>query len=167
MWRRYNYLKIRERLGFTGPKPNFLLGNISDFIKVAKEKGIEYTPYFRSELQKQYGETFGLYFGMMLEITSTDMEFIREVMIKQFSNFSERPIDHFFRGYPMEENLLMVPKYYAPKGIGWKEIRSIISPVFTTGKIKQMYPIMHERIETLISGLEKKIQKDNCIDIYE
>lgn len=51
--RRYNYLKIRERLGFTGPKPNFLLGNISDFIKVAnevKEKALSFektTTFFR------------------------------------------------------------------------------------------------------------------------
>uniref|UniRef100_A0A914YX71 Uncharacterized protein n=1 Tax=Panagrolaimus superbus TaxID=310955 RepID=A0A914YX71_9BILA len=41
-------------------------------------------------------------------------------------------------GYPMGESLLQVDKE-GPHGYGWKEIRSIASPTFTTGKMKMVH----------------------------
>uniref|UniRef100_A0A914DNE9 Cytochrome P450 n=1 Tax=Acrobeloides nanus TaxID=290746 RepID=A0A914DNE9_9BILA len=108
---------------------------------------------------------FRLYIGSLLDITSTDLEFAKEVMIKQFSNFGNRQPFTFQDVFPMKESLLHIGKD-GPHGYGWKEIRSIVSPVFTTGKMKLMFTTIHERIETLINVLEARIQKDDCIDIY-
>uniref|UniRef100_A0A914CWY7 Cytochrome P450 n=1 Tax=Acrobeloides nanus TaxID=290746 RepID=A0A914CWY7_9BILA len=87
-------------------------------------------------------------------------------MIKQFSNFVDRPHLKFNEVFPMHEGLLAIGKH-GPHDYGWKEIRSIVSPIFTTGKMKLMYGTIHERIETLIKVLEEKIKEDDVIDIYE
>uniref|UniRef100_A0A914CCT8 Cytochrome P450 n=1 Tax=Acrobeloides nanus TaxID=290746 RepID=A0A914CCT8_9BILA len=94
------------------------------------------------------------------------LEFSKEIMIKQFSNFMNRERITFQNVFPTKESLLNIGKD-GPHGYGWKEIRSIVSPVFTTGKMKLMFGTIHERIETLIKVLENRIQKDDCVDIYE
>uniref|UniRef100_A0A914D1M6 Cytochrome P450 n=1 Tax=Acrobeloides nanus TaxID=290746 RepID=A0A914D1M6_9BILA len=66
----------------------------------------------------------------------------------------------------MKESLLNINKY-GPHGYGWKEIRSIISPAFTTGKMKLMFGTIHERIETFIKVLEARVKQDDCVEIYE
>uniref|UniRef100_A0A914DTR7 Cytochrome P450 n=1 Tax=Acrobeloides nanus TaxID=290746 RepID=A0A914DTR7_9BILA len=149
VWRRYKYFQLRDELGLPGPQPDFFTGNIKDLFKMQKEVGIENTPYIRLKVAEIYGKTFGFYAGSLLEITSTDKEFTQEVLIKQFSNFTNRPPITFQDVFPMKESLLHIGKS-GPHGYGWKEIRSIVSPVFTTGKMKLMFGTIHERIETLI-----------------
>uniref|UniRef100_A0A914CBR8 Cytochrome P450 n=2 Tax=Acrobeloides nanus TaxID=290746 RepID=A0A914CBR8_9BILA len=166
VWRRYKCFELRDELGILGPKPDFFTGNIKDFIKMQKEMGTENTPYIRLKLAEMYGKTFGFYVGSILEINSTDLEFSKEIMIKQFSNFMNRERITFQNVFPTKESLLNIGKD-GPHGYGWKEIRSIVSPVFTTGKMKLMFGTIHERIETLIKVLENRIQKDDCVDIYE
>uniref|UniRef100_A0A914CXW2 Cytochrome P450 n=1 Tax=Acrobeloides nanus TaxID=290746 RepID=A0A914CXW2_9BILA len=166
IWRRYKYFQLRDELGIPGPKADFFTGNVKGLLKLQKKVGLENTPYMRLKLAEIYGKTFGFYAGALLEITSTELEFVKEVMIKQFSNFSNRPPFSLNDVFPIKESLLHIGKS-GPHGYGWKEIRSIISPVFTTGKIKLMFGTIHERIETLITVIEKKIEKDPCMDIYE
>uniref|UniRef100_A0A914EL18 Cytochrome P450 n=1 Tax=Acrobeloides nanus TaxID=290746 RepID=A0A914EL18_9BILA len=135
IWRRHKAFKLRDELGLPGPKTNFFMGNIGDIIRYQKEHGMENTPYKRLQMAETYGKTYGFYAGSLLQITSTDLEFAQEVMIKQFSNFSDRPSVSFNNVFPMKESLLNINKY-GSHGYGWKEVRSIISPAFTTGKMK-------------------------------
>uniref|UniRef100_A0A914CBL1 Cytochrome P450 n=1 Tax=Acrobeloides nanus TaxID=290746 RepID=A0A914CBL1_9BILA len=144
VWRRYKHFQLRDELGLPGPKPDFFTGNIKDLMKMIKEMGIENSPYIRLKVAEMYGKTYGFYVGSLLEINSTDLEFAKEVMIKQFSNFINRQPITFQDVFPMKESLLHIGKD-GPHGYGWKEIRSIVSPVFTTGKMKLVDVWHHPR----------------------
>uniref|UniRef100_A0A914DE56 Cytochrome P450 n=1 Tax=Acrobeloides nanus TaxID=290746 RepID=A0A914DE56_9BILA len=166
LWRRYKSFKLREELGLVGPPADFITGNIKDMIRWDKENGLENSPYVRLKLTEKYGKVIGFYPGTNLELSTTDLEIASEIMIKQFANFVDRPYSTFNDVFPLNEGLLFIGKN-GPHGYGWKDIRSIVSPVFTTGKMKLMYGTIHERIETLLNVIEEKIKEDDCIDVYE
>uniref|UniRef100_A0A914ZC96 Cytochrome P450 n=1 Tax=Panagrolaimus superbus TaxID=310955 RepID=A0A914ZC96_9BILA len=92
---------------------------------------------------------------------------MKEIYIKQFSNFVDRDTNSFTEGYPLGESLLQVSQK-GPHGYGWKEIRSIVSPTFTTGKMKMMHETIHERVLTLMKVLKRKSEANNgLIDIFD
>ncbi|GMT01600.1 hypothetical protein PENTCL1PPCAC_23774, partial [Pristionchus entomophagus] len=52
-------------------------------------------------------------------------------------------------------------------GVGWKEMRSVISAIFTVGKMKKMHLLFHEHLDNLIDVLREKSQvNDGKIEIY-
>jgi len=50
-------------------------------------------------------------------------------------------------------------------GNRWKEIRSILTPGFTTRKMKLMIPLMNEAIDIFISKLKEKSTSNQTFDI--
>ncbi|KAE9548524.1 hypothetical protein FO519_008267 [Halicephalobus sp. NKZ332] len=157
---------ILDEMGFPGPHPNFFLGFMYDIYQHTKKYGLEDTPYFIQKFQSKFGDTFGVYLGSYFQVMTVDLDLVKEIFIKQFSNFTDRESNSFTKGYPMHESLLQVPRT-GPRGYGWKEIRSIVSPAFTTGKMRLMHPTIHERVKTFIEVIQKKSQIDDCIDIYD
>ncbi|GMT35031.1 hypothetical protein PFISCL1PPCAC_26328, partial [Pristionchus fissidentatus] len=68
--------------------------------------------------------------------------------------------------YPMLDGLLQVD-HVGSYGAGWKEIRSVISSIFTSGKMKKMHLMFHDQLEDLINVLREKSRVNNgCMDIY-
>ena len=126
------------------------------------------SPLLFVELQKKYGDTFSFYLGVdNLQIATTNKDFIKEVFIKQFSKFTDREvITPLTDCFPMYESLLQIGRN-GPHGYGWKEIRSVVAPAFTTGKMKLMHPVLHERSMTLVEMLSKKSKENPIIDLYE
>uniref|UniRef100_A0AC34QP73 Cytochrome P450 n=1 Tax=Panagrolaimus sp. JU765 TaxID=591449 RepID=A0AC34QP73_9BILA len=160
-FKRYQQIQRgKHELGLNGPKPNIFFGNLLDLIKIIYFKGREFTPMVFHDYQKLYGVE-------NLQISTTNREFIKEVFIKQFSKFVERelltPLTDCF---PIYESLLQIGKT-GPHKYGWKDIRSVVSPAFTTGKMKMMHPILFERSTALVDILSKKAKEDDIIDLYE
>ena len=52
-------------------------------------------------------------------------------------------------------------------GVRWKNARSILSPTFSSGKIKDMIFIMHEAADTLLEKLGKAADEQKAFDIHE
>ena len=51
------------------------------------------------------------------------------------------------------------------KGEKWKRIRSVITPTFATGKLRQMQPRIDMALETLVENFSNAIDKANGEDI--
>ncbi|CAD5231113.1 unnamed protein product [Bursaphelenchus okinawaensis] len=165
IWDRIKYFKLRSELGLGGPEISFPLGNLKfllDYPKYAKNFIKEgYVPP-----PEPYGETFGVYVGSIFEINTTDLDIVNEVFIKQFSKFVNRPTQHFNAGYPLNDSILQMTKDGVEgRGYGWKDVRSVVSPIFTTGKLKAMLPLMEERTEAFINMLKTKASQGE-IEMY-
>ena len=52
-------------------------------------------------------------------------------------------------------------------GQRWKDIRSILTPAFTSGKLKNMIYIMNEAGDVLLSKIEKAAEEKEVVDIHQ
>lgn len=84
---------------------------------------------FWIEQFKKHGRTIGRYDGVLPMIVSIDPEFIKEVTVKQFENFT----DVFAMDFAPHQTTLDVSR-----GQVWKDLRKMMSPTFTSGKLKAM-----------------------------
>jgi len=73
-------------------------------------------------------------------IVIKDMEIVKNVLIKDFDHFVDRR--HFVASRKANKYFMNMLTFM--NGEKWKEMRSIISPVFTSGKLKSMMPIIHK-----------------------
>ena len=52
-------------------------------------------------------------------------------------------------------------------GQRWKDIRSIVSPAFASGKLKGMMYIMDKAGDVLLTKIAKAAKENVAVDIYE
>ncbi|XP_060066284.1 cytochrome P450 3A11-like isoform X2 [Ylistrum balloti] len=83
-----------------------------------------------------------------------DKEMAREILVKQFNNFPDRRSLEGFNG-DIDNSLLVT------KGEQWKHDRSIISPTFSSGKIRKMAPLIQKSCETLIETCRNAMKSGN------
>ncbi|KPJ03683.1 Cytochrome P450 9e2 [Papilio xuthus] len=140
-------------------KPFPLLGNMS-WILLRRE-------HFAEAMARLYTtfpeERFLGWFEILNPlIMLKDIELIKKICVKDFEHFLDHrsfidaKADPFFG-----RNLLLL------KGEEWKDMRSTLSPAFTSSKMRLMVPFMVEVGDIMIKSLKERIQssKDGYIDI--
>ncbi|GBN02196.1 Cytochrome P450 3A4 [Araneus ventricosus] len=68
-----------------------------------------------------------------------DLKLVREVLVKEFPSFTDRRISHLLSDIDVLKSMLFVLA-----GEEWKQMRSVLSPCFTPGKIKRVVNIIKE-----------------------
>ncbi|XP_045473265.1 cytochrome P450 6k1-like isoform X2 [Harmonia axyridis] len=112
---------------------------------------------------------FGFYLFHKPVLIVTDKELIKEVLIKDFNTFANRANYTNEKVDPIASNNL-----FSLRDQVWKTVRNKLSPVFTSGKMKLMMPLMTEISDNLEDVLNnthntnidvKDITKRYAIDI--
>ncbi|CAF3742336.1 unnamed protein product [Rotaria sp. Silwood1] len=137
--RKYEYFVANQ---IPGPPPTFLLGNL----------GVLWgTPYPMRQLEawtRQYGNVYGMFEGILPVYVVSDVDFLEEVFIKQFSNFDRRKPVIF--SLPGDERVHLVNA----NGSRWRRQRHVVNPTFSKAKLKQMLPLFDECTKEFIRTLE-------------
>uniref|UniRef100_A0A0N4Z4L9 Cytochrome P450 n=1 Tax=Parastrongyloides trichosuri TaxID=131310 RepID=A0A0N4Z4L9_PARTI len=113
--------------------------------------------------QKEFGETYGLMIMGTPDLTTTNMEIIKEVYVKQFENFTDRQA--FIPESAGEEESLLTNGMFSKGGDAWRRIRNLCSPAFTTGKMKMFVKFFNESVDKTIEILNKHCDNDKEIDM--
>ncbi|XP_060930117.1 cytochrome P450 3A40-like [Limanda limanda] len=143
---------VFKKLGIHGPKP---LPFIGTFLEC--RKGIH---NFDTDCFKKYGRIWGLYDGRQPILAIMDTAMIKTVLVKEcYSVFTNRR-DFGLNG-PLSDAVSIVEDEQ------WKRIRSVLSPSFTSGRLKEMYTIMIKHSSNLIESLHKKVGADEVIEVKE
>ncbi|XP_074539695.1 cytochrome P450 3A40-like [Halichoeres trimaculatus] len=143
---------IFKRMGIPGPKPIPFFGTM-----LAYRKGFM---NFDAECFKKYGKTWGIFDGRQPVLCLTDPAMIKTVLVKEcYSLFTNRR--NFYLNGPLYDAVSIAEDEQ------WKRIRSVLSPSFTSGRLKEMFGIMKRHCATLISGMKKKADKDEPLDLKD
>ncbi|CAL1289776.1 unnamed protein product [Larinioides sclopetarius] len=151
---RHDRLKLFKRYGIPGPEPGFLSGNMSQ-LRSAPTPNDLVTPWL-----KKYGNVFGYYLGEIPYVVVNDLEMLKQVFIKDSNVFINRP-SLFLDVAPLNQTIL------ALKDKRWKEVRSLLTPTFSSGKIKLMTHIVSKKVDVTVSVVAKHADKNEMFDIYQ
>uniref|UniRef100_A0A7N8YHG7 unspecific monooxygenase n=1 Tax=Mastacembelus armatus TaxID=205130 RepID=A0A7N8YHG7_9TELE len=135
-----------KKLSVHGPKPLPFIGTFWGY-----REGIH---NFDTKCYQKYGKMWGLYDGRQPVLAIMDTAMIKTVLVKDFST-------NLGLNGPLNDAITVV------EDEEWKRIRSVLSPSFTSGRLKEMYTIMLQHSSNLISNLQKKVEADDVIEVKE
>lgn len=92
-----------------------------------------------------------------------DPELIKEVLVKEFNTFFNRNAQTSHHKDPLSQNLFLL------KGELWKYLRLKMSPIFTSFRLKQMFPLINtcgKQLSQYIERSDKQIEMKEVAGKY-
>ncbi|KAJ9577526.1 hypothetical protein L9F63_005899 [Diploptera punctata] len=150
----YSYWKKR---GVKHPKPIAPFGNFAKGIFYSNPSVIANNLYKELDGEK-YG---GLYSFNKPILMLRDPELIKEVMVKDFGRFYGRGIA------PNEDIEPLQGHLFALSGSKWRNLRVKLTPTFTSGKMKMMFPTMVQTGKELQEYLKTPAGKQEVLEVKD
>ncbi|XP_057891786.1 cytochrome P450 3A29-like [Melospiza georgiana] len=137
-----------KKLGIPGPRPLPFVGTFLEY-----QHGVH---NFDQKCFEKYGKIWGFYDGRQPVLAVLDPVLIKNILVKEcYSIFTNR---RNFRLNGILESALNVAEDEQ-----WKRIRTVLSPTFTSGKLKEMFHIINHYGEKLVKNIEKKVANDEFV----
>ncbi|XP_077486655.1 cytochrome P450 3A6-like [Amblyomma americanum] len=145
--KRKEHFNFFKKCGIPGPPPNIIFGNIMEMYRKSPTKAYR-------EWINQYGDVVGYFNGYRPVILVADLDLLRQIQVKDFHDFTDRALLFQAKRPPSPQNkgLLQLTS------TRWKEVRSVLTPSFTTNKLKMMSPGIISAVEKLISKIDRKAE---------
>ncbi|XP_052832921.1 cytochrome P450 3A41-like isoform X2 [Octopus bimaculoides] len=147
--RTFSYFK---KLGISGPPPVSHLGNLIE----VQRKG--FTSVFRY-WREIYGDVYGMFLGVNPTIIISDPEFIQEVLIKKFSNFTNRT--------PFIADEIGNLSVAAAKDDHWKYLRTVLAPFYSSHQMRAMNSMIQTCADTLMENIGKMAESGTGNDVKQ
>uniref|UniRef100_A0A8C0P1I3 Cytochrome P450 3A n=1 Tax=Canis lupus familiaris TaxID=9615 RepID=A0A8C0P1I3_CANLF len=141
-----------KKLGIPGPTPLPFLGTVLGYRNGFCD--------FDEKCFRKYGRMWGFYDGRQPVLAIMDPDMIKTVLVKEcYSVFTNRqsfgPVGFMKSAITVSEDE------------EWKRIRTLLSPTFTSGKLKEMFPIIGQYGDVLVRNLRKEAEKDKAISLKD
>ncbi|XP_076087822.1 cytochrome P450 3A24-like isoform X1 [Mytilus galloprovincialis] len=149
----YSTFKTSVLREFPGPRPIPFLGILPQMIK----KGFHGLDI---ELVKKYGRVVGTYVGHFPSILISDPDMIKEIWVRDFKHFSDRP-ELAYAGEMAYSAVTLA------KGEHWKFLRHVLSPSFSPAKLKQMFSSIEDCSDQLIYQMKKQSQRNKHVNMEQ
>lgn len=144
--------------GIPGPKPIPVLGNFKKILLNTLSLG----DYLTEEYHKFKNEPmFGIFARRTPVLVVRDPEYIKDILIKDFTSFSDRGMTIHEKIEPLSQHL------FSLEPARWRPLRTKLSPVFTSGKLKEMFYLLIECADHFEQYLKRYMEKNSVIECRE
>ncbi|XP_051573321.1 cytochrome P450 3A30-like [Myxocyprinus asiaticus] len=135
-----------KKLGISGPRPLPFFGTFLSYTKGVCN--------FDMECAKKYGKMWGIFDGRLPILMVNDLEMIKAIMVKEcYSTFTNRRDTNAELAGPFADGISVV------KDERWRRIRGTLSPYFTSGRLKEIFPIAETHADRFIQNMTKRDQE--------
>ncbi|XP_062552472.1 cytochrome P450 6a8-like [Armigeres subalbatus] len=153
--RRYSYWKQRS-VPFV--QPSFPFGNLQGL----NRKHFGFLTHDVYTQLKTTGSKFGgMFFFVNPVALILDLDFAKDVFVKDFQYFHDRGVYSNEKADPITAHLV------AMEGTKWKNLRAKLTPTFTSGKMKMMYPIITTVAEEFHKCMENEANNGREVEMKE
>ncbi|XP_055852787.1 cytochrome P450 6a8-like [Episyrphus balteatus] len=147
-----------KRRGIPHDLPVFPYGNLRGIGKTHHLRQIMKAYY---ERYKKSGPFGGFFFFLNPAVVIFDLDLARDILIKDFNNFMDRGLFYNERDDPLTGHL------FALDGTRWKNLRRKLSPTFSSGKMKGMFPTVLSVGDQLHEVFDKSVTNDPVIEVKD
>lgn len=145
-----------ESLGVPHDKPEIPYGNARGLGKTSNFY------YITQNLYNKYKgkcKISGMYLFVQPSCVAMDLDLIKTILVKEFASFSDRD---FFTNEQVEP---LTGHLVALNGDKWKHVRAKLTPTFTSGKMKYMFPTISMVGERLTEFVDRSIAKETDLEV--
>lgn len=142
------FMNYWKRRGFPQENGSFMVGNIGPLITVSKSVQDLFGKIYTKNKHHRFVGFYEFYRPSLLII---DTELIQNIMIRDFNNFHDHgpSFDEVFD--PLVANL------FSLTGQKWRDMRVTLSPSFTSGKLRNMFPHIKKCASMMSAYIEKNM----------
>ncbi|XP_059171801.1 cytochrome P450 3A29-like [Physella acuta] len=146
---------VWTKLGVAGPKPAPFFGNILEMF----DPQLGFRRCVKN-WQGVYGRMFGIYFYRKPVLVVTDPEALKQIFVKDFSVFADR----FFVGEGKLQHEMVQKTVFFARGSKWRRLRKMMTPSFSSGKLKLMTHCINRTANLLGDRLQSYAAKGESLE---
>uniref|UniRef100_A0A8D2IMX0 Thromboxane-A synthase n=1 Tax=Varanus komodoensis TaxID=61221 RepID=A0A8D2IMX0_VARKO len=139
-----------KKVGIRHPTPLPFIGNLLFFRKGFWES--------HNKLINEYGPACGYYIGRRMYLVVSEPEMIKRILEDDFHNFSNRMVSKSIF-VPFADSILIL------RDERWNNVRRLLTPAFSTTKIKEMTPLINQACDILLGNLKVYADSGTAFDI--
>lgn len=143
-----------KRLNFPEIKPQLIIGNLKPVVKGERSFGV--TIY---ELYKQSSASpfVGIYLFFRPALLVNDIVLVKNVLNNDFHHFHDRGVYNHVNDDPLSGGIFQLD------GLEWKNLRTKMTPAFSSAKLKNMFKTFHD----IGTNLERHMSRSASNGGYE
>ncbi|PAA59373.1 hypothetical protein BOX15_Mlig034582g1 [Macrostomum lignano] len=140
----YSYWRKR---GIKGPQMYPFVG---DLLSIVRHGFMKQTI---DDINK-YGRVHGTFLTRIPTLVVADIEMVRQVCIKQADKFTDRT-KLGNQPSPLDRGITVL------RGQEWRRVRNLMTPCFTSGRLRAMFPLIEDSARDLVAQLSRYIEQGN------
>nr|WCC58105.1 cytochrome P450 [Pharsalia antennata] len=156
MVKKLNYFKDR---GITQGKPKLLFGHTLETVMYSKAWADVLIDVYNQNPGTRYTGMYNFHYPILI---ITDPELIKQVTVKDFDHFT----DHV-NVMPTESDPLFAKNLFSLPGKKWREMRTLLTPSFTSSKMRFMFKLINESAENFARHFPKKDEDPVEVDMKD
>lgn len=141
-------------------QPNIPFGNIENPATRQVNIGVKLQSLY-NEFKTLGHRIGGVYMLAKPTYILVSPDVIRSVMSQDFQHFTDRGFYHNEKWEPLSGHLFFIG------GSKWRNLRAKLTPTFSSGKMKMMFPIMVDCSAQFIKTMESYCEAQSAVDIKE
>lgn len=141
---------------------NFYISGCISFHKNINDN-IIFLGNFLKQIYEKYKSYpyYGFYMFHAPVLMINDLDLIKQILVKDFSNFCDRGL------FCNEKIDPLVGHLFSISGEKWRILRVKLSPTFTSGKLKQMFPLLMEIANEMNNTFDHSLRLSKIVDVKD